>query len=60
MVAPPAVGQLGLGQSQPIVDQPSHPIPALLSLWLQPDLNVLTRTPLSPGTPVCPPWHPDR
>ena len=48
MVAPPIVGQLGPSQSQSSVDQPSgHPIPPLLSLWLQPDLNVLAWT-LSP------------
>ena len=34
MVALPIVGQLGPGQSQSSVDQPSHPIPPLLSLWL--------------------------
>ena len=42
MVVPPIVGQPGVGQSS--VDQPGGPIPPLLSLWLQPDLNVLTQT----------------
>ena len=45
VVAPPVVGQPGVGQSR--VGQPSHPIPPLLSLWLQPDMNALTQT-LSP------------
>ena len=45
MVAPPVVGQPGVSQSH--ADQPSHPIPPLLSLWLQPDLNMLAQT-LSP------------
>ena len=31
----------------PVVSQPSHPIPLLLSLQLQPDLNALAQT-LSP------------
>ena len=47
VVAPPVVGQLSLGQSWSSVDQPGHPIPPLLSLQLQPDLNMLTQT-LSP------------
>ena len=47
VVAPPIVSQLGLGWSQPSVGQPSCPIPPLLSLWLQSDLNALTQT-LSP------------
>ena len=50
MVAPPIVGQLGVGQSS--ADQPGCPIPPLLSLQLQPDLNVLTQT-LSPKAL----WH---
>ena len=50
MVAPPVVGQLGVDQSS--ADQPSCPIPPLLSLWLQPDLNVLAPT-LSPEAL----WH---
>ena len=33
--------------SQPVVCQPGHPVPPLLSLHLQPDLNALART-LSP------------
>ena len=45
VVAPPIVSQPGVGRSS--ADQPSHPIPPLLSLWLQPDLNALART-LSP------------
>ena len=45
MVASPVVGQPSVGQ--PSADQPGGPIPPLLSLWLQPDLNALTRT-LSP------------
>ena len=47
VVAPPIVGQSGVGQSS--VDQPSCPIPPLLSLWLQPDLNMLAQT-LSPDS----------
>ena len=47
VVAPPITGQLGLGQSQPSADRPGCPIPPLLSLWLQPDLNARART-LSP------------
>ena len=58
VVVQPIVGQPGVGR--PSADQPSGPIPPLLSLWLQPDLNVLTRT-LSPqASPVCPHRHPDR
>ena len=45
VVAPPVVSQPGVGQSS--VDQPGCPIPPLLSLWLQPDLNMLVQT-LSP------------
>ena len=45
VVAPPIVSQLGVGQSS--ADQPSCPIPPLLSLLLHPDLNVLAWT-LSP------------
>ena len=45
VVAPPMVSQPSVGWSS--VDQPIHPIPPLLSLWFQPDLNTLTRT-LSP------------
>ena len=52
VIAPPIVGQLSLGQSRSSADQPSCPIPPLLSLWLQPDLNVLTQT-LSPEAL----WH---
>ena len=44
MVAPPIVGQPSVGWSS--ADQPSCPIPPLLSLRLQPDLNVLARTSL--------------
>ena len=47
VVAPPIVSQLSPGWSRSSVGQPSHPIPPLLSLQLQPDLNVLART-LSP------------
>ena len=49
VAAPPIVHQLGLGRPQPSVGQPSHPIPPVLSLRLQPDLNALART-LSPQT----------
>ena len=47
VVSEPMVGQLAVGQpgaGQPSADQPGVPIPPLLSLWLQPDLNVLTQT----------------
>ena len=47
MVASPVVSQLGPGQSRSSADQPSHPIRPLLSLQLQPNLNVLAQT-LSP------------
>ena len=49
VVSQPVVRQLTLGQpgaGQSSVDQPSGPIPPLLSLWLQPDLNVLAQTSL--------------
>ena len=42
VVIQPVVRQPGVGRSS--VDQPSGPIPPLLSLWLQPDLNVLAWT----------------
>ena len=45
MVAFPIVGQPSVGQ--PSADQLGGPIPPLLFLWLQPDLNALTQT-LSP------------
>ena len=45
VVRPPVVHQPVL--HQPVVCQPGHHVPPLLSLRLQPDLNVLTRT-LSP------------
>ena len=45
MVSQPMVSQPGVGRSS--LDQPSSPIPPLLSIQLQPDLNVLART-LSP------------
>ena len=44
MVVQPVVSQLAVGQSgtgQPSADQPGVPILPLLSLQLQPDLNVL-------------------
>ena len=47
VVVQPIVGQLAVSQpgaGWPSADQPSVPIPPLLSLWLQPDLNVLTQT----------------
>ena len=47
VVGQPMVGQLGLGRPQPSVDQPSCPVPPLLSLQLQPNLNTLAWT-LSP------------
>ena len=50
VVAPPIVGQLSVGRSS--ADQLGCPIPPLLSLQLQPDLNVLTQT-LSPEAL----WH---
>ena len=40
VVASPIINQPGFGQ--PSADQPGDPIPPLLSLWLQPDLKVLT------------------
>ena len=51
----PVVGQPLVGQpivsppvtAPPVVSQPGHPVPLLLSLHLQPDLNALART-LSP------------
>ena len=52
VVAPPIVSQLSLGWSWSSADQPSCPIPPLLSLWLQPDLNALAQT-LSPKAL----WH---
>ena len=47
VVSQPMVGQLAVGQpgaGWPSVDQPSGPILPLLSLQLQPDLNMPTRT----------------
>ena len=50
VVSQPLVGQPIVGlpvTAPPMVGQPSHPIPLLLSLRLQPNLNALART-LSP------------
>ena len=55
MVGQPMVGQPMVSQpivslqvtAPPVVGQPGHPVPPLLSLWLQPNLNTLART-LSP------------
>ena len=47
VVVQPVVSQLTVSQpcaGWPSADQPSVPIPSLLSLWLQPDMNVLTWT----------------
>ena len=47
MVVQPVVCQLAVGKpgaGQLSADQPSVPIPPLLSLWLQPDLNALAQT----------------
>ena len=57
MVVQPIVGQPSVGQSS--ADQPGGPIPPLLSLQLQPDLNVLTQDPHSPSSLVHPHQHPD-
>ena len=42
VVVQSVVGQPGVGQ--PSVDQPGGPILPLLSLWLQPDLNMVAWT----------------
>ena len=55
MVSQPLVSQPVVGlpvTAPPVVSQPSHPVPPLLSLWLQPDLNMLTQT-LSPQALRC-------
>ena len=47
VVVQPIVSQLAVSQpgvDQPSVDQPGGPIPPLLSLQLQPDLNMLMQT----------------
>ena len=56
MVASSIIGQPSVGW--PSADQLSDPIPQLLSLWLQPDLKVLTQT-HCPSSLAHPPRHPD-
>ena len=46
IVGQPIVGKLTVSQPSagwPSVDQPSVPIPPMLSLWPQPDLNMLSQ-----------------
>ena len=59
MVHQPMVHQ-PVVHTQSMVHQPSHPVPPLLSLHLQPNLNALALNPLTPGTLVHPPRYPDQ
>ena len=59
---PPMVRQPILHQPvlcQPVVHQPGCPVPSLLSLPPA-RLECACSNPLTPGTPVCPPWYPDQ
>ena len=62
VVHQPLLGQPIVGPPKtapPMVSQPGCPVPPLLSLCLQPKLECAHLNPLTPGTPVCPPWYPD-